>query len=95
MNLLASLVLALTLPFSNGIIKSSTVQSGEAQVAVFSVGGGGKKDITEQTLTTTVEDPKHPGEPWIVTTYRRQDESELAFIKRHGEIVDAVREALK
>jgi hypothetical protein len=95
MNLLASLVLALTLPFGNGIIKSSTVQSGEAQVAVFSVGGGGKKDVVEQSITTTVEDPKHPGEPWVVTSYRRDDESELAFVKRHREMVEAVREALK
>jgi hypothetical protein len=93
MNLLASLVLIMALPFGN--TQSATVESGEARVAIFSVGGGGKKDITEQTLTTTVEDPKHPGEPWVVTTFRRPDESELAFIKRHGEIVDAVREALK
>lgn len=93
MNLLASLVLAMALPFGN--TPSATVESGEAQVAIFSVGGGGKKDVVEQTITTTIEDPKHPGEPWVVTSYRREDESELAFVKRHREMVEAVREALK
>ena len=92
MNLLSSLILAMVLPFSN--TPSATIQSGEAQVAVFSVGGG-KKDEVDQTLTTTVEDPKHPGEPWVVTSYRKYDESELAFVRRHLEMVEAVREALK
>jgi hypothetical protein len=48
----------------------------------------------EQVLTTTVQDPAHPGEPWVVTTYRRPDESFEAFIKRHREMVEAVRRAL-
>jgi hypothetical protein len=48
----------------------------------------------EQVLTTTVQDPGHPGEPWVVTTYRRADESFEAFIRRHRDMVDAVRKAL-
>jgi len=49
----------------------------------------------DQVLTTTVKDPDHPDEPWVVTTYRRPDESEPAFLKRHLEMVQAVRAALK
>lgn len=48
----------------------------------------------DQKLETTVQDPGHPEEPWVVTTYRRDGESLGAFIKRHRELVDAVREAL-
>ena len=48
----------------------------------------------EQALTTTVQDPEHPGEPWVVSTYRRPDESEPAFLKRHMDMVAAVRSAL-
>ena len=51
--------------------------------------------VPEQVLTTTVQDPAHPGEPWVVSSYRRPDESEPAFIKRHLEMVAAVRAALK
>jgi hypothetical protein len=58
------------------------------------VAGGPGTPAPEQVLTTTVQDPGHPGEPWVVTTYRRADESFEAFIKRHREMVDAVRDAL-
>jgi hypothetical protein len=58
-------------------------------------GGTGTPGTTpEQVLTTTVQDPEHPGEPWVITTYRRPDESFEAFIKRHRDMVDAVRRAL-
>ena len=50
--------------------------------------------VPEQVLTTTIKDPEHPGEPWVVTSYRRPDESEPAFIKRHLDMVAAVRAAL-
>jgi hypothetical protein len=50
--------------------------------------------VSDQTLTTTVHDSENPDEPWIVTTHRRRDESQSAFIKRHREMVGAVRDAL-
>jgi hypothetical protein len=61
-----------------------------------STGGGSGSPATtpEQVLSTTVQDPNHPGEPWVVTTYRRADESFEAFIRRHRDMVDAVRKAL-
>jgi hypothetical protein len=57
-------------------------------------GTGSSGTVPEQVLTTTVQDPSHPDEPWVVTTYRRAEESFEAFIKRHREMVEAVREAL-
>jgi hypothetical protein len=57
--------------------------------------GGTTGTAPDQVLTTTVQDPAHPNEPWVVTTYRRPDESEPAFLKRHLEMVAAVRAALK
>ena len=60
----------------------------------FAGGSGTPAPTPEQVLTTTVQDKAHPGEPWVVTTYRRADESFEAFIKRHREMVEAVREAL-
>ena|SRR5688572_10330618 len=62
--------------------------------AVLVAGGTGTAPVPEQVLSTTVQDPGHPGEPWVVTTYRTPDESFEAFIKRHREMVEAVREAL-
>ena len=58
---------------------------------------GAEADVRnpDQTITTTVQDPKHPDEPWVVTTYKKIDESKEAFIKRHQEMVEAVREALR
>ena len=50
--------------------------------------------VSDQRLETTVQDPQHPQEPWICTTFRRPDESYPAFIKRHKDTVDAVREVL-
>jgi hypothetical protein len=57
-------------------------------------GKRGESNQTGQTLTTTVQDPDNPEEPWVVTTYRRSGESLQAFVRRHREMVDAVREAL-
>ena len=61
---------------------------------VLASGGGTTAPTPEQVLTTTVQDPGHPGEPWVVTTYRRPDESFEAFIRRHKDMVEAVRKAL-
>ena len=47
-----------------------------------------------QTLTTTVQDPSHPDEPWTINTYRADGESQQAWVRRHAEGVAAVREAL-
>ena len=47
-----------------------------------------------QTLTTTVQDPDHPDEPWVVTTHHRPGESHSAFIQRHRGMVRAVRLSL-
>jgi hypothetical protein len=73
----------------------ATVVAFEPGPCVMLAGGAGAPaPVPEQVLTTTVQDPEHPGEPWVVTTYRRVDESFEAFIKRHREMVDAVRAAL-
>ena len=88
MHLLASIILAL-LPF--GVDQSAT--NGHAQVAVVSFGTG-TTDQPDQTISTTIQDPEHPGEPWVVTTFRRKDESFEAFVKRHKDMVEAVRKAL-
>ena len=48
----------------------------------------------EQSLVTTVQDPSNPEEPWVVTTYRKAGESLQAFVKRHGDMVAAVRDVL-
>jgi hypothetical protein len=80
--------------------------SGQEVAAVLAVAGcptlalaagtgtGNPGQTPEQVLTTTVQDPNHPGEPWVVTTYRRADESFEAFIRRHRDMVEAVRKAL-
>lgn len=49
----------------------------------------------EQVLTTVVEDPRNPKEPWTVVSYRTTDESMEAFIKRHKDTVDGVRNILR
>ena len=48
----------------------------------------------ERQITTTIKDHNHPDEPWVVTTYGLPDESDIALIKRHGDMVEAVRRAL-
>ena len=90
MNLIASLVLALTLPFGTG----ATVQSGPVQATFYTLDGRKAPATQPQTLTTTIQDPKNPGEPWVVTSYQKDDESIEAFILRHKALCDAVRQAL-
>jgi hypothetical protein len=63
-------------------------------VLAAGTGTGAPNTTPEQVLTTTVQDPGHPGEPWVVTTYRRADESFESFIRRHRDMVEAVRKAL-
>jgi hypothetical protein len=48
----------------------------------------------EQILTTRINDPNFPDEPWECTTFRLDGESYAGFIKRHKETVDAVRTEL-
>ena len=63
-------------------------------MSVPASGVGGKPQESAQTLTTTVQDPTSPDEPWIVVTYRKPGESPQSFIKRHRDMVSAVRDAL-
>lgn len=91
-------------PDRPGAVVATLSRSHEQLGSVVSLGVGGLHFVPllggqggttpEQVLTTTVQDPAHPGEPWVVSSYRRPDESEPAFIKRHLEMVEAVRAAL-
>lgn len=56
--------------------------------------GGGKPQAGDSVLEVSIVDPAHPDQPWIVTTFRRDDESIPAFVRRHRDTVDAVRSAL-
>jgi hypothetical protein len=47
------------------------------------------------TLSTSVPDPKNPGEPWVVTTTRLPDEDMVTFMKRHQRNIVAVKHFLK
>lgn len=73
---------------------SLLLATGMLAMAGGASGTGSPATTPEQVLSTTVQDPNHPGEPWVVTTYRRADESFEAFIRRHRDMVDAVRKAL-
>ena len=93
-------------PDGTGAVVATLARTGEPVGSVVSLragqlhfvpgpyAGGTDGTLPEQVLTTTIQDPEHPGEPWVVTSYRRPDESEPAFIKRHLEMVQAVRAAL-
>ncbi len=50
-------------------------------------------DMT-QKVETSIQDPNYPAEPWVVTTYRKDAESVQAFMRRHSEMVNSVREHL-
>lgn len=50
--------------------------------------------VPGKKLETTVEDPKHPKEPWVVTTFKEPGESDEDLAKRHERLVEAVRQAL-
>lgn len=58
-----------------------------------------KQTPPQQTITTAVNHPfptgiaVWSGDPWTVTTIRLPDESEAAMVRRHAELVRAVREA--
>jgi hypothetical protein len=84
----AFLVLPFTAYFS---VQDQTIQIGEGHRIEI---GFQQRNPADQTLQTTVIDPNHPEEPWIVTTYKREDESYPRFITRHKQVVDAVREVL-
>jgi hypothetical protein len=97
-----------TVPTTTGAVEvvARVSHSGQEVATVLAVAGcpslllatgtgtGSPATTPEQVLSTTVQDPNHPGEPWVVTTYRRPDESFEAFIRRHRDMVDAVRKAL-
>ena len=48
-----------------------------------------------ETLTTTVKDPKHPDEPWVVTTTREKGETWLHFMQRHQSNITKIHHFLK
>ena len=84
---------------TNGAISHSLVAStleGDQLVGGFWVEGdfSGFAQNSDQTMATTIQDPGNPDEPWVVTTYRRRGESIQAFIRRHRDIVESVRDAL-
>jgi hypothetical protein len=88
MNILAPLFLALA------CMTGQVASISNGTVGVTYVDTRGVTDQPDQTISTTIEDPNHPGEPWTVITYRRKDESFEAFVKRHKDMVEAVRKAL-
>jgi hypothetical protein len=45
-------------------------------------------------VTTTVQDPANPEEPWIITTYKNKSESIRAFMRRHRMFVEAARDVI-
>lgn len=94
MHFLAALILALATSIS-GDGACATIQGSAGQVTVYTVDGRKPQPQPEQVLTTTIKDPQHPDEPWTVTTYRREDESFEAFVTRHKNMCEAVRQALK
>lgn len=58
--------------------------------------GGTQKSVNNvDSITTVVQDPNNPEEPWIVTTYQRHGEAIAGVIRRHALMVAAVREVLR
>ena len=51
-------------------------------------------DLADQTISTVLQDPEHPDEPWEVISLKRDGESSHAFVRRHRELVEAVRDEL-
>lgn len=47
------------------------------------------------SLSTPVQDPAHPGEPWTVTTFQEDGEDWDVFIMRHKGRVERVRKLLQ
>lgn len=92
MSLLITILLLLAPTLSVQEINQTIRSTDHVLVALSS-----SSDITtpaDQQVTTVVQDPGHPKEPWVVTTYRKDSESVQALIKRHKEMVEAVRDAL-
>lgn len=87
------LILALAISSVVGLLWNSAAPAAQPRTAA-SVDAG-RPAQPSGTLTTTVEDPRHPNEPWVVTTIPRDDESIEAVVARHLAMVEAVRRALK
>jgi hypothetical protein len=90
-------ILALSAVLLCGAAQDQTIRKGASEWTMVQGNPLPIEQVREpdQTLQTTIQDPRHEDEPWVVTTYRRDGESELAFVKRHGEMVDAVRAHLE
>jgi len=50
---------------------------------------------TPHKLTTVIQDPGHPDEPWTIETTQEDGELLTLFIQRHMLAVQAVRKILK
>jgi len=66
----------------------------ETQMSALAAAGGVPRTLQTQMLSTSIQDPSNPDEPWVVTTIQKPGESKGAFIQRHRETVEAVREVL-
>ena len=81
------------------VVELSPAGSGSRAVELAGPGladpaSGSNPREADQTLTTTVQDSDNPDEPWVVVTYKKPGEALAAFIKRHRDMVTAVRQAL-
>jgi hypothetical protein len=54
--------------------------------------GTGTTNLPPTVITTTVQDPRFPNEPWVITSTQWPDETIEAFIARHRHTVNLVRE---
>ena len=86
--------LSVTLLSTTAIVRNAPAAAAVVPAPVVSMAAD-SRDKTEGQLTTEVKDPRHPEEPWIITTYRLPDESAGAFVTRHMDAVEAVRSALR
>jgi hypothetical protein len=51
-------------------------------------------DTSKHRVTTTIEDPLHPGEKWTIETVQDDGELLTAFLARHMLAVIAMRKIL-
>lgn len=51
-------------------------------------------DTSKHKVTTTIEDPLHPGEKWTIETVQEDGELLTAFLARHMMAVIAMRKIL-
>ena len=49
-------------------------------------------NLPPTVITTTVQDPRFPNEPWVITSTQGADETIEAFVARHRHTVNLVRE---